>query len=113
MPACDFILAALAGHCQFDERRGKSSVIMFCNLLAALAGHCQFDAVAHQIARRFPTQYGPRAANITWKNVREDVAEWLRKSAVRGPPLGLGAVSPRILGLVERTWYKNSQSGPN
>mmetsp|Transcript_41239 Transcript_41239/g.101214 ORF Transcript_41239/g.101214 Transcript_41239/m.101214 type:complete len:486 (-) Transcript_41239:241-1698(-) len=44
-------------------------------------GHCQFDAVAHQIAGRFTYAYGDRARNYTWKNVRRDVAAWLRHNA--------------------------------
>jgi hypothetical protein len=44
-------------------------------------GHCQFDAVAHQIRGRFTTQYSggaDYASRYTWREVRRDVANWLR-----------------------------------
>mmetsp|Transcript_5890 Transcript_5890/g.13695 ORF Transcript_5890/g.13695 Transcript_5890/m.13695 type:complete len:497 (+) Transcript_5890:214-1704(+) len=47
------------------------------------SGHCQFDAIAHQIAGRFPGEYSKSkgGARYHFRDVRRDVAMWLRQNA--------------------------------
>mmetsp|Transcript_4437 Transcript_4437/g.7151 ORF Transcript_4437/g.7151 Transcript_4437/m.7151 type:complete len:501 (-) Transcript_4437:46-1548(-) len=43
------------------------------------SGHCQFDAIAHQINGRFQSQYCRPGQSYHYRDVRRDIANWLRK----------------------------------
>eukprot|EP00961_Rhodomonas_salina_P073730 990790-Rhodomonas_salina.1 len=45
-----------------------------------LTGHCQYDAIAHQIRTRLRCEF-PDKTGYEWKDVRRDVAAWLRANA--------------------------------